>query len=233
MGDPPPGACGRRRAEPDHQRGRAGRRRTYRVRIVFAPTGAIRTPGSICSAPRQPVVSDRPEIPSGKRSGFGWPCARRIRAAMIGPAAGQASAQSATAPSGACKHLPLTGPTLAAPCCSALSASSNANSVGFRNRPDAGARSAPAPSWFPQARPPRPACALGEPAHAPRLCSRVRGARALAVAANTDAGVSPCRLARSTRSSHQPTTLSTLGVSRHRCGHSEARIPGLSRTLRV
>jgi hypothetical protein len=44
---------------------------------------------------------------------------------------------------------------------------------------------------------------------------RVRGARALAVAANTDAGVSPCRLARSTRSSHQPTTLSTLARGGH------------------
>ena len=76
------------------------------------------------------------EIPSVKRSGFGWPCARRIRAAMIGPAAGQASAESATAPSGARKHPPLTGPALAAACCSALSASSNANSVGFRNRPE-------------------------------------------------------------------------------------------------
>jgi hypothetical protein len=45
--------------------------------------------------------------------------------------------------------------------------------------------------------------------------NRVRGARALAVAANTDAGVSPCRLARSTRSSHQPTTLSTLARGGH------------------
>jgi hypothetical protein len=48
-----------------------------------------------------------------------------------------------------------------------------------------------------------------------RFRIRVRGARALAVAANTDAGVSPCRLARSTRSSHQPTTLSTLARGGH------------------
>ena len=76
------------------------------------------------------------EIPSVKRSGFGSPRAGLIRGAMIGPAAAQASAQGATGPSGACKHPPLTGPALAAACCSALSASSNADSVGFRYRPD-------------------------------------------------------------------------------------------------
>ena len=58
------------------------------------------------------------EIPSVKRSGFGWPCARPIRAAMIGPGAGHASAQSATARSGACKHPSPTGPALAAAFCS-------------------------------------------------------------------------------------------------------------------
>lgn len=43
----------------------------------------------------------------------------------------------------------------------------------LRYRPDAGARSAPARSWFPRARRARPACALVEPDHGPRLCSRV------------------------------------------------------------
>src|SRR5450755_939816 len=62
---------------------------------------------------------------------------------------------------------------------------------------------------------PRRTCAFDPAVHDPRLWIRVRGAGALAVAANTDAGVSPCRLARSTRSSHQPTTLSTLARGGH------------------
>jgi hypothetical protein len=44
---------------------------------------------------------------------------RSLRAAMVGPAAAQASAQSPPGPSGACKHRPLIGPALAAACCSA------------------------------------------------------------------------------------------------------------------
>jgi hypothetical protein len=54
-----------------------------------------------------------------------------------GPAAAPASPQSAPGASGACKHPPLSGPALGAACRSAVSASSNANSVGFRSRPSA------------------------------------------------------------------------------------------------
>jgi hypothetical protein len=55
---------------------------------------------------------------SVRRSGSVGPV-RSLRTAMIGPAAAQASAQSPPGPSGACKHPPLTGPALAAACCSA------------------------------------------------------------------------------------------------------------------
>ena len=84
-------------------------------------------------SPRQPGVSEGHGIPSVKRSGCGWPCARLIRATMMSPGAGQATVQSATAPSGAPTAKPVRRylPRAARP----LSASSNPNSVGFRNLP--------------------------------------------------------------------------------------------------
>jgi hypothetical protein len=55
-------------------------------------------------------------------------------------------------------------------------------SPGACLRPDAGAWSAPARSWFPRARRARPLVLSVEPAHAPRLRSRVKGAAGAAAA---------------------------------------------------
>jgi hypothetical protein len=76
---------------------------------------------------------------SVRRSGGGPGCpVRSLRKAMIGPAAAQASAQSATGPSGACRHPPANRSGASCRVLLRPSASSNANSVGFRNRPNAG-----------------------------------------------------------------------------------------------
>jgi hypothetical protein len=48
-------------------------RRTYRIRMVFAPTGAIRTPGPIGCALRQPGISEPPRHPVGQAERLGWP----------------------------------------------------------------------------------------------------------------------------------------------------------------
>ena len=82
-----------------HQRGLYGRQDRSAENAATRRMGAATTSRSV------------------RRSGSVGPV-RSLRTAMIGPAAAKASAQS-PGPSGACKHPPLTGPALAAACCSA------------------------------------------------------------------------------------------------------------------
>ena len=79
----------------------AAERRRKRARIVSAPTGSIRTPRSIGSAPRQQGVSRRAREPSGKAERLPLaPLVRSIRSATIRRRQDQASVGGATGPSG-------------------------------------------------------------------------------------------------------------------------------------
>jgi hypothetical protein len=86
--------------------------------------GAVRTPGSI--------VAHRRDQASGRAASVGP--ARSIQRAIIGPA--PAPAPKAHRTTGCLRAPTAPRPALAAACCSALSASRSADSVGFRNRPD-------------------------------------------------------------------------------------------------